>query len=128
MRLRQPPLSSGVRPRVKSLGEFGRTDECEQIRDLLASRGIPTYLSTGFKASRGALFVCINEQYEDALAVLKNPEHVVANPVDVSEFEREALEVFRMRRQLGLEHVAHALRRHQVLDAREQLFGGERLR
>lgn len=36
------------------------------------------------------LFVCINEQLEDALAVLKDPNHEVANPVDVAEFERRA--------------------------------------
>jgi len=72
---------------MKSLGVFGRTTEVEQIRELLTSRGIPTYQLGGFKAgARGPLFVCINEQYEDALAVLKNPEHVVANPVDVAQF------------------------------------------
>jgi len=75
---------------MKSLGSFGNSAECAEIRDLLASRGIPTYLAMGYRASRGALFVCINEQFEDALAVLKNPEHEVAQPVDVAEFEREA--------------------------------------
>jgi len=75
---------------MKSLGNFSNSAECAEIRDLLASRGIPTYLATGYRASRGALFVCINEQFEDALAVLKNPEHEVAQPVDVAEFERDA--------------------------------------
>jgi hypothetical protein len=75
---------------MKSLGSFGNTPECDQIRDMLASRGIPRYLATGYRARRGTLFVCINEQFDDALAVLKNPEHEVAQPVDIAEFERAA--------------------------------------
>jgi len=75
---------------MKSLGSFGNSAECAEIRDLLASRGIPTFLATGYRARRGTLFVCINEQFDDALAVLKNPEHEVAQPVDVAEFEQAA--------------------------------------
>ena len=79
-----------VRPRVKSLGYFEDSDERERIRDLLASRGIPTYWAKTYRSVRGMLFVCINEQFDDALAVLKNPNHEVAQPVDVAEFERRA--------------------------------------
>ena len=75
---------------MKSLGFFNDSSECEQIRDLLASRGIPTFLATSYRARRGALFVCIDAQFDDALAVLKNPEHEVAQPVDVEEFQRAA--------------------------------------
>lgn len=73
---------------MKSLGIFNNPSECKQIRDLLESRGIPTDLNTGSFAGRGALLVCINEQYEDALALLENPEHVVAEPVDVAQFRQ----------------------------------------
>lgn len=73
---------------MKSLWFLGNSTECEQIQNLLASRGIPTYRSLS-RSSPGVLFVCINEQFEDALAVLKNPEHEVAQPVDVEEFQRK---------------------------------------
>lgn len=71
---------------MKSLGEFNHSTECSQIRELLASRGIPTYWNPGFGGACAPLFVCIDEQYNDALALLKNPEHTVAHPVDVKEF------------------------------------------
>jgi hypothetical protein len=75
---------------VKSLGWFSsNSPECAQIRELLASRGIPTFFSTRFRA-RGVLFICLNEQFDDALALLKNPEHEVARPVDIEEFQRAA--------------------------------------
>jgi hypothetical protein len=73
---------------VKSLGIFGNSAECSEVRELLASRGIPSYWAVGFRLYRGPLFVCINDQYEDALAVLKNPGHIVSQPVNVEEFER----------------------------------------
>jgi hypothetical protein len=73
---------------MKSLGYFEDAEERERIRDLLASRGIPTYWTRTYRSVRGMLFVCINEQFDDAMAVLKNPDHEVAQPVDVAEFER----------------------------------------
>jgi hypothetical protein len=41
---------------------------------------------TGYKKG---LWVCLDEQYRDALALLKNPEHQVTQPVDVEAFHRE---------------------------------------
>ncbi len=58
------------------------------MRRLLASHGIPTYWNQGLGGARAPLFVCIDEQYDDALALLKNPEHVVAHPVNVEEFKQ----------------------------------------
>jgi hypothetical protein len=34
------------------------------------------------------LFVCIDEQYDDALALLEDPTHTVAHPVDIKEFKQ----------------------------------------
>ncbi|HEV7490234.1 MAG TPA: hypothetical protein VGO25_05475 [Rhodanobacteraceae bacterium] len=33
------------------------------------------------------MFVCINEQYDDAIALLANENHEVRDPVDVDQFE-----------------------------------------
>jgi hypothetical protein len=75
---------------MKSLGCFEDPDERERVRDLLASRGIPTYWIRTYRSVHGMLFVCINEQFDDALALLKNPNHEVVQPVDVAEFDRRA--------------------------------------
>lgn len=58
------------------------------MRRLLASRGIPTYWNPGFGGALAPLFVCIDEQYDDAVALLEDPQHVVAHPVDVAEFQQ----------------------------------------
>jgi hypothetical protein len=76
---------------MKALGYIHDPNECARVRDLLAAHGIPTYREAiGRNPYRGVLFVCINQQFEDAVAVLKNPNHVVAEPVDVEEFNRAA--------------------------------------
>lgn len=78
----------GITPRMKSLGEFHSSTECSQIRGLLNSCGIPTYWNPAYGGASAPLFVCIDEQYDDALALLKDPEHVVAHPVDIEEFKQ----------------------------------------
>jgi hypothetical protein len=76
---------------MKALEYISDPVECARVRDLLASHGIPTYRDRGMRfKDHGLLFVCINQQFEDALAVLKDPNHVVAEPVDVEEFDRAA--------------------------------------
>jgi hypothetical protein len=39
---------------------------------------------------RWTLSVCINSQYEDALALMENPDHEVAEPIDVGAFYTDA--------------------------------------
>lgn len=73
---------------MKSLGEFHSSTECSQIRGLLNSRGIPTYWNPGYGGASAPLFVCIDEQYDDAVALLKDPEHAVAHPVNIEEFKQ----------------------------------------
>jgi hypothetical protein len=63
---------------------------------LLAGSGIPTFISSknsgpalGFVlANKYTLWVCLENQYEDAVNLLKNPDHVVKNPVDVDDYHR----------------------------------------
>ena len=53
------------------------------------SKGIPTFAQSAWptvRASQWIIFVCINEQVNDARALLNNPEHIPAHPVDVDAF------------------------------------------
>ena len=68
-------------------------EERQRIETLLNERGVATYArSTGtgrrlVEASKNwAIFVCINSQFDDAVALLSNPDHEVTDPVNVSEF------------------------------------------
>ena len=70
-------------------GSIHDPDERLRIRTLLESRGIPVFEQAGRWTVTGrAMFVCIDAQYEDALALLANEDHEVHDPVDVAEFEK----------------------------------------
>jgi len=59
----------------------------------LESRGIPVYVDSvsAFRnPGRGAIFVCLDAQYADAVALLRNEDHIVADPVDVEAFWKKA--------------------------------------
>jgi len=54
------------------------------MSNFLRDKGILTHVSTsqrGDNASNG-LWVVLDDQYEDALECLKNPDHQVVNPLD----------------------------------------------
>ena len=75
--------------------EYAQSKErAGEIIGRLRDRGIPTYSKVGgspwISPYQLAIFVCIDEQFDDAVAVLANREHVVSNPVDVAEFERQS--------------------------------------
>jgi hypothetical protein len=75
---------------MRFLGNFHDPDERTRVRNLLESHGIPVFRQGGlsFGLSRHALFVCLNEQYSDALALLENESHEVRNPVNIEQFEK----------------------------------------
>jgi hypothetical protein len=57
----------------------------------LRSGGIPTLVrdvGPVWGTSKQALFVYIDSQYDDAVELLRNPNHRVSFPVDVKDFER----------------------------------------
>lgn len=82
---------------MRLLFESGSTDELDNTKALLESNGIPVFISSeetflmrpGFTGYKKGLWVCLDEQYRDALALLKNPDHQVAQSVDVEAFHRE---------------------------------------
>ena len=79
------------------LFESGNTEELEGTQALLESRGIPVFVSGTesytvrplLGAPKKGLWVCIDDQYDDALALLKDENHRVAIQVDPVEFHRE---------------------------------------
>ena len=63
------------------------------IKLLLESNGIPASISNKgfarlyhFIPNTLAVFVYLDEQYEDAIKLIENPDHVVTNPVDIDAF------------------------------------------
>ena len=81
---------------MRLLFESESGSELAEAKELLEESGIPAFISsqetyrvrssaTLFK--RG-LWVCLEEQYQDAAALLKDPNHRVAWPVDVEAFHR----------------------------------------
>lgn len=75
---------------MRLLEYVSNASERDRITTLLESRGIPVFcqdnIPTIRNPTRGAVFVCINAQYEDAVALLTNEDHEVRQPVDVEEF------------------------------------------
>jgi hypothetical protein len=80
---------------MKYLGVAKGSDEAGRIQDLLESRGIPVRIEkeSMFRGVHGAglvyasrIYVCLPSQYPDAVALLTDPNHQVANPVDVSHY------------------------------------------
>ena len=61
----------------------------------LDAKGIPSFIANessgpalGFLyANKYTLWVCLDSHYDDALAVLKNPDHEVKEPVDMIDFQ-----------------------------------------
>lgn len=75
---------------------FHTTDrfEAEQARMLLELKGIPVFLGNEnsgpalafILANKYTVWVCLEHQYDDAKAVLADPDSEVANPVDIAEY------------------------------------------
>ena len=77
---------------MKIVAEAHDAEELTRVTQLLHSKGIPT-----FGRSHGSryqvhwkIFVCLDEQFEDAAAVLQNPDHTPLLQVDVEAFLAEA--------------------------------------
>ena len=81
---------------MRRLAYVSSADEQARITELLESRGIPIYFQSTLRGGlfrgmpQGAVFVCINSQYDDAVALLADENHEVRNPVDVDAFKTAA--------------------------------------
>lgn len=68
-------------------------NQANSIKHLLQENGIPVNVMGNSMRNRGThipqgieVRIYLNEQYSDALQLIKNPEHKVANPVNIDEF------------------------------------------
>jgi hypothetical protein len=77
---------------VRFLFHLHDESETYRVTSLLKGRGIPVFVRSsrpiGRAPYRVAVFVCLDRHYEDACALLRNPNHAVAEPVDVEAFDR----------------------------------------
>ena len=76
---------------MEYIARFSDPTELSRIRHLLRSKGIPTHEQTLEGRKMGwyaALYVCMPEHVEDALKIIRNPNHEPANPVDAEAFEK----------------------------------------
>lgn len=71
------------------------TEDLYVLRNLLESNGIPVFISgedTGrllpFLLSKPDLWIYLDEQYDEAVRLIENPEYEVKNKVDVETFYR----------------------------------------
>lgn len=76
---------------MRHLARFHDRDELARVRALLRQKGVPTWAHTiegrglGWQA---ALQVCLDDQLDDALRLLRDPDHEPAHPVDAEAFEQ----------------------------------------
>jgi len=79
---------------MQLLFESESSEKINSTKELLESRGIPVFISgtESFRMRpllvlyRKGVWVCLDEQFDDAVMLLKNPDHEVSNPVDVDAF------------------------------------------
>lgn len=63
------------------------------MTNYLRGKGVIAELETrpyiyGNIATRYQVSAALDEQYEDAIALMKNPDHIVKNPLDPEEFQK----------------------------------------
>src|SRR4051812_23292862 len=79
---------------MRLLAYFQSYQERDGMAMRLESRGIPVFHDNGGVGIRNpariALFVCINAQYDDAVALMRDENHDVREPVDVEAFKTAA--------------------------------------
>lgn len=76
---------------MQYLARFHDRDELARMRALLRSKGVPTWTTTVESRRlgwQGTLHVCVDAQLDDALQLLRDPDHAPAHPVDAAAFER----------------------------------------
>ncbi len=76
---------------MKFIARFHDEATHSSMRALLRSKGIPTHSKTIETRGMGwqaVLFVCLEEQTDDALKIMRDPTHKPASPVDAEAFEK----------------------------------------
>lgn len=74
---------------MKLLTGYYTIEEAHELQEYLEENGIAVYLedegtrTSGFKYS---IFAAIDAQYEDAINLMNNPDHVVSNKIDLEHY------------------------------------------
>ena len=79
---------------MKLIHKASTLKEAEEIKMLLENAGIPTSISNKGYAQLRVLFIphvlgvfiYNSSQYQDAIALLNNKNHIVRNPIDIDAF------------------------------------------
>ena len=85
---------------MKLLISSGDNEYLYNQQHLLESNGIPAYISSSdsnrvipFGISKASLWVYLDEQYDEAMQLIKDPDYEVQNKVDVERFREMADEI-----------------------------------
>jgi hypothetical protein len=76
---------------MRYIARFHDAQELARVRGLWRSKGIPTHQAQVEHRRIGeqwGLYVCIPEQVEDALRLIRDPDHEPALSVDAAAFEQ----------------------------------------
>src|SRR5689334_23384663 len=75
---------------MRFLGNYSDPDERARVSRLLESHGIPIYRQGGltFGEEPRAIFVCVDEQYDDAIALLSDQHHNVRRRLDIKAYAK----------------------------------------
>ena len=72
---------------MTTLKQYYNGADADADRGFLESRGVPCYVKSGGRYVHGCgayvLVLLFEQQYEDALALLQNPEHEVQHTIDM---------------------------------------------
>ena len=73
---------------MQLLSEIYGQEELQRLKALLESNGVPIFINSADarRVNNFAIWAYIDAQFEDARALLSNPEHEVSEPVDVAAF------------------------------------------
>jgi hypothetical protein len=85
---------------MKLLFTDGNLNYLNAMKSRLEQNGIPAYISNTeaarnipFVSSQQGLWVYLDEQYNDAISLLNDPEHIVQSGIDIDEFYEVANEL-----------------------------------
>lgn len=78
---------------MKLLATFETWEEASNLLIFLQGKGIIAELETrqyvyGYIATKYQVSAVLDEQYDDAVALMENPDHIVKNPLDPEEFQQ----------------------------------------
>jgi hypothetical protein len=82
---------------MKLLLKYADSDELNAVKALLEANGIPAFINgedtarlIPFSLTKASLWLHLDEQYEEALKLMEDPDYEVKNAVDMEAFKKVA--------------------------------------